>query len=166
MALFVAILKWCLAHWKWFVGAAAVLVAWWAVAVVLDWRSDSKALPAVKEEVRQEKKKREEDRKEMTESWNKAQIASEGYQRELAAIRDTPHPPAPVIRVCRSVTMPRPAASPSADTGGPSPAAATAGVLQEPLEFDTSPLYDDADRADGLSAQVRGLLAVCGGGGG
>jgi len=144
-------------YWRWVAYAAGVVALVWLLLLIRHWHQDSVQLPAVREQVLQEKKKGEEEVKRMRTAWAAAQSASEGYQHELETIRNTPVPVNTVIRVCKPA--PR-VSSPGAGAAGPSPTTPATGVLYETLDLDTRPLFGDAARCDALSAQVRGLLAI------
>lgn len=153
-------LKFLKGNWGWiWRGGAALIVAgilWYAYNTVMQWKEDSDALPLVKLEAAEELAKEKERSRLIQSQYQVAHLASERYQRELEDLRNAPRPPAPVIRVCKPAPAVRPGpASPTA--ARPDAAAPAAGVLQETVGFDTSPLYRDADRCDELSAQVRGL---------
>lgn len=144
-------------QWKLIAFVIAALVATWVWVTVGHWHQAAERVPALEKEVLREKRGREEDLANITAAYSDVLRASEGYQRELKAIRDLPVPVNTVIRVCRATPVPKPAAE-GAVAGGPGPGTTTTGVLHETLDLDTRPLYGDAARCDGLSAQVRGLL--------
>lgn len=86
----------------------------------------------------------------------KTQLASKGYQDELDRLRAAgASRPAPRIRVCNDTPGVR------AEAGakpGPHEGTAAGGVLSEAPGRDIGPaLAVDADLADALSAQIRGL---------
>ena len=56
-----AIIKWCVANWKLFVYLATALVAVWLWHTVSEWRQTAALVPELRQEVLQEKKKREEE---------------------------------------------------------------------------------------------------------
>lgn len=161
------ILAWCLKNWKIFAYALAAILIISLLGVIKHWQHNSSLLPALREEVLQEKRRTAEEKKkseEREQSLRKelmeSQAASKRYQDELEANKSIPTPSNTVIRVCRPAVMPRPTASPPIAAGSSEGTAAT-GVLQDALEFDTRPLFGDAERADELSAQVRQLLDRC-----
>ena len=144
-------------YWKLAAFAVLALVATWLWVTVAHWREDSIRLPQV--EAKAEKDLADAARKieHLQLAYENAYHASEGYQRELKTLHDAAIAagPAPVIRVCKPAKLPRPSGSQPAT--GPDAAATGAGVLQETLDLDTSPLFADADIGDALSAQIRGL---------
>lgn len=105
-----------------------------------------------------------EDRDFYITAWREAQEASRDYQTELADLRvATTRERLPVVRLCREPAKaehrPLPAAGPGLDDAG----AAARDVPPAdalPPGRDLGPeLFALADRADELSAQVRGLQA-------
>jgi hypothetical protein len=96
----------------------------------------------------------------------KRDAASQGYQNEIRRLQSDPRP-IPVVRVCkpaRAEHLPAPAGG----APGSQSATATAGVLSGTTGKDTQgrdigpALAELLDRADLLSAQTRGLLALTG----
>lgn len=93
--------------------------------------------------------------------------ASEGYQRELQALRDRPAVVTGPVRLCKQSVPARPAAS--APAGGSLAGAATAGLVpagdgQDHREGEGPDIGPDLDgfarRCEAVSAQLRGVLTA------
>lgn len=151
---------WIVKNWGWLwkvlAAVGAALILWWAVSTVLDWKADSDALPEVKKQAVHDLAVMQGKIDNLQSAYDVAYKASKEYQDELAKIRDMPIPVNTVIRVCKPISVPSPETR-SAAAPGPDAAAPAAGVLSEPSELDTRPIFGDAKLADDLSARVRGL---------
>lgn len=146
--------------WKWI--AAGVL----ALALILTgvrvhaWREAYKALPGLedalaREEGCQDGSKCYERQKGLQEAADHAaNLATESYEAELAALRDRP----PVRRVIRVCPAPRPGdVRHAAATGGTDATGPAAGIVHGPVELDTGPLFELAREADTVAARLRAL---------
>lgn len=136
------------------IGAAVVglLILVACGITVLHWRSEAAKVPGLKQEIVEY----EQSIERLTRDVAAANQASVGYQQELKRLRDSrPAVPARPVRVCREPVQ--------AGTGGSAGAgsdagAATGGLVPQEPGPDIGPeLYGQADRADELSAQIRGL---------
>lgn len=162
------VLAWLLKNWRLFAALAIVLALIWAVSVINGWHKDSVALPQVKAQAEKDLKQANLYSAGLQAAYDTAYNASRSFQLENQALRDaaTAAGPAPVIRVCKPARVPVDHAD-GKTPARPDGATPVTGVLSESLEFDTGPLYGDADKGDGLSAQIRGLQAFiksnCGG---
>jgi hypothetical protein len=132
------------------VAVLAILV--WAGLAIVHWKHEAAKVPGLKQEIATY----EQQIKDYQADVASANKASAGFQAELERLRNArPVGPAPVVRVCRDAT-----AVPAGGTAKPRPdeGASTGGVLPQEPGPDIGPaLYSDADLADELSAQIRGL---------
>lgn len=136
------------------IGAAiAVLVVLvWVGLAVAHWKNEAAKVPGLKQEIATY----EQQIKDYQADVAKANKASAGFQAELERLRAARTVvPARPVRVCRDAPA-VPAggtAEPGSDEGP-----AQGGVLPQAPGPDIGPeLYGDADLADELSAQIRGL---------
>jgi hypothetical protein len=132
----------------------------WLGLIVNGWRNDAERLAIVELERDQALADLSQERLNVVE----AQEASRGYQSELQDLRvAATRERIPVVRLCKSAPQarePLPAAG-----AGPDAAAAPSGPLpqEDEVHRDLGPeLFELADRADELSAQVRGLQEYAG----
>jgi hypothetical protein len=135
-------------------GAAVIvlLVLLFAGITVAHWKNEAAKVPALKQEIAGYVDQIKQIRADV----ESANAASAGYQAELARLRAArPVGPAPVVRVCRdAATVPAGGAAQPRPDEGSSPG----GLLPQEPGPDIGPaLYSDADLADELSAQIRGL---------
>lgn len=137
------------------IGAAIVVavVLFWAYGSFKHLQSEAAKVPGLKAEVAA----RTAELTQLRKDYDETQTASKGFQDELARLRTTAAAagPVPVVRVCKPAPeLPRPATpQPGPDEGAPA-----GGVLPQEPGPDIGPaLYGDADLADTLSAQIRGL---------
>jgi hypothetical protein len=138
--------------------AAAVLfgLGSWAFVTVTHWKSEAAKVPVLKQEIADHEATIKQIRKDAA----IVRSASDVFQAELARLRNSiPAGPSPVVRVCRQPVappVPVPGAKPGPDEG-----TSGGGVLPETPGPDIgADLYGDADLADELSAQIRGLLVL------
>jgi hypothetical protein len=141
-------------------GAAAIALGLlvWLGLIVKGWKDDATRLPLVE----QERDQVIADLAHYKTDLRSAQEASNGYQTELATLRTVAaRAPDSPVRLCPRARVPERREIPAAGTGSPAAAASTGDVPPQPelpRERDIGPgLFDLADRADELSAQVRGL---------
>ena len=139
-------------------GAALAVIAAlaWLGFIVNGWRDDAARLPVIRAERDQARAGVEVAR----EQFAKVQEASSGYQAELTTLRDAARRERiPVVRVCRDVPATAEDRLPDSERG-PDERATVTGPLPSTPSRDIAPdLFNDADLADELSAQVRGLQA-------
>lgn len=150
-------LKWIKDNWRLVAGIAAIIFLAWSIHHISEWRDAYTMLPKVIKQSNAQLQQAQDRYNALNDAYETSLAASKGYQDELSKLQQTidSAPSAPIIRVCKPAKVPAP--SKGADPAGPGDAAASPGVLSAALEFDTGPLYGDADRCDKLSAQVRGL---------
>lgn len=132
------------------IAVLAVLV--WAGLAVVHWKNEAAKVPGLKQEIATY----EQQIKDYQDDVDNANKASAGFQAELERLRNARTVgPTPVVRVCRD--------APAVPAGGaakprPDEAPAAGGLLPQEPGPDIGPaLYSDADLADELSAQIRGL---------
>jgi hypothetical protein len=128
------------------------------VYVVLGWKEKADDWPLLKAELDEAYLYLEQYEKDI----RQVQEASRGYQEELAMVRSAAaRERVPVVRLCRSAAaapkLPAPVAGPDATAPAPGGVPPEARLPSEPGQDIGPELYADADRADELSAQVRGL---------
>ncbi len=134
-------------------GIAVVLLVLlvWAGIAVSHWRNEAAKVPGLKQEIKEYAAQIEQLKADVTAS----NAASAGYQAELARLRAARTTgPTPVVRVCKPAKVPASGPTqPGSDEGS-----ADGGLLPQEPGPDIGPaLYGDADLADEVSAQVRGL---------
>ena len=108
--------KWCVAHWRWFAIAAAVIAAFWMLGLIKHWHTDSTVkLPKVTEALAAELAcvEASECRKRLARAEAEAarkqketdQEVIDGYVEGLKVVSDyAASHPAPSIRLCRPAT--------------------------------------------------------------
>jgi len=127
----------------------------WLGFIVNGWRDDAARLPVIRAERDQARAGVEVARKQFA----KVQEASNGYQAEIQVLRAARRERIPVVRVCGDLPATAKDRLPDAERG-PDERPAAAGPLPSAPSRDIAPdLFNDADLADELSAQVRGLQA-------
>lgn len=133
--------------------AVLVVLVWVGLAVV-HWKNEAAKVPGLKQEIATYEQQIEDIQADIS----AANKASAGFQAELERLRNArPVGPTPVVRVCRDAP-----AVPASGAAKPRPdeGAAPGGLLPQEPGPDIGPaLYSDADLADELSAQIRGLHA-------
>lgn len=139
-------------------GIALALFLWWAYGIY----EKARKLPIVE----QERDQAIADLNQYRSDLREAQEASNGYQSELSHLRiAAARAGSPVVRVCKQPRVPEHREVPAAGPGPVAAAPATGDVpprdeLPGGAGRDIGPgLFGLADRADELSAQVRGLQA-------
>lgn len=152
-----------LAYAKLAIAAVIVGALVWLGFIVQGWRADSQQLAAVKLERDQALADLTQERANIVE----VQEASRAYQSELATLRAAAAAarPVSVVRLCRVPANPEPRPVSAAESRPDDAGAAERGIPQEgggayQAGPDIGPdLFELFDRADELSAQVRGLQA-------
>lgn len=137
------------------IGAGLVLGAIvWLGLIVNGWRNDAAQVPVLEDRIRTATAQIEQERQAVKD----AQKASEGYQNELATLRSARSAaPARAVRLCNVPASPAAGEVPGPESG-PDGSASGSGGVPPRAGPDIGPrLYASADRADDLSAQVRGL---------
>jgi hypothetical protein len=138
-------------------GVAVLGAVIWLGFIVKGWKDDA-ALLALRTAERDQAYA---DLEQRSADFAEVQEASHAYQTELADLR-TAHAleRVPVVRLCKPAPQAQPRLSPTVP--GPDAASPAPGILPSAPELQAGPdigpgLFADADRADELSAQVRGL---------
>ena len=146
----------------------AALVAFVFVAGVLAldvyWKHKADELPALHHQIAQLETDYARLQADIARQSEESDRAAQSYldevhrQQALAA-----GSPVPVVRLCepaRTVYLPAPARSPVRATPAAAPAGTLPPVAGPDIEIDTRRLYDLADEADRISAQLRALLSL------
>jgi len=128
--------------------------------IVKGWKDDAEKVPLLKDQLERSAWALE----RRIQSEKDVQAASEGYQNELKDLKAARASiPTRVVRLCVLSDGPGPGAADAAEPG-PDGAATGTGVVSEGAGSNHQPgpdiggrLYELADRADELAAQVRGL---------
>lgn len=141
------------------IGVVLALVCAALAWVVLGWKRKADELPLVQAQLAEAVMFLDQYEKDI----RTVLEASHGYQEELAALRTAAIAERlPVVRVCKPAGKAKQPVS--APVSRPDAAGPASGVLPPAAEVQAGPdigpgLFADADRADELSAQVRGLQA-------
>ena len=134
------------------IAGGVVLAGLLALGLVVNhWRTEARRVPELKQQVAVAQAETIRERQNAT----IANEASNGYQAELSRLRNRPAGPARVVRLCNNPATPVPV---SDAAGGPDATGPAGGVVSGGAGPDLGPrLYSEADRADALAAQLRGL---------
>lgn len=140
---------------QWVQLGAAVLGLLILVAVgitVVHWKNEAAKVPGLEKEI----VGYEQAIQRLAEDVVSANAASAGYQAELKRLRDArTSVPARPVRVCREPVQ---AGAGGSAGAGPDAGSAAGGLVPQEPGPDIGPeLYGQADRADELSGQIRGL---------
>ena len=139
-------------QWLQLIASAIIVIVVIALGgLVLHWKNQAAKVPGLRQEIKDYAAQIEQFKLDVAAS----NAASAGYQAELDRLRNARTVgPTPVVRVCKPAKVPAGGSTqPGSDGAG-----SAGGVLPlEPGPDIGPPLYSDADRADELSAQVRGL---------
>jgi hypothetical protein len=139
--------------WRWLNLAGAIL-AGLGLWVVMGWRLDASKLDDARAALSVAQAAHNAEISALRLEIQRGYVASSSYQAELERLRARPVP-VRTVRLCPDAPVPR--AAEGGPAGGSDEAAAPGGVVPGSPGRDIGPdLYQLADRADELSARLRG----------